>query len=322
VIAKLRDHPEGALFNGRYEIVRTLKKGGMGAVYEVIDTVTRRRRALKVMLDESLADEDLQLRFAQEATVTAEVESEHIVETFDAGVAADGTPFLVMELLKGDDLEALLDRRGRFPPSFVVTVLHQAALALDRTHAAGVVHRDLKPANLFLCRRDDGSARLKILDFGIAKIVERSDHDTTRSVGTPLYMAPEQFHGEVPIGPSADLYALAQIAYTMLVGEPYWAREADDAVNVYHLLLRIVDGAIEPASVRAKRRRASLPPAFDAWFARATHAKAAKRFTVATAMIAELAFALEVEGPTSDTRPSLVDPPRSAGPFSGITSQI
>jgi serine/threonine-protein kinase len=292
----------GAVFHRRYEIVRAIKKGGMGAVYEVVDTVTRRRRALKIMLDESLADPDLYVRFAREATVTAEVDSDHIVETFDAGISVEGTPFLVMELLRGEDLESLLERGMRLSPGTVVALLHQAALALDRTHAAGIVHRDLKPANLFLTRRDDGSARLKILDFGIAKIVaEKGARKTTRTVGTPLYMAPEQFHGEAPIGPAADLYALGHLAYTMLVGAAYWTPESEVAGSVYKLLMRIVEGATEPPSIRAKASGVTLPDAFDPWFMRAVNPLSAERFGSATTMIDELSRALALEHSASDT---------------------
>src|SRR5205085_11209251 len=130
---------------------------------------------------------------------------------------ASGAPFLVMELLAGEELGAIA-KRGPMPPAEVVSYLTQAALALDKTHAAGIVHRDLKPANLFVARRDDGSPCVKILDFGIAKVVAKTPPtgQTTQVVGTPLYMAPEQIWSARTIGPRADLYALAHIAYALL----------------------------------------------------------------------------------------------------------
>ena len=166
-----------------------------GAVYEVVDQKTRRRRALKVMLPRFVADADMRARFRLEATITADIESEHIVETLDADVDAEtGSPFVVMELLKGEDLGVALARRGALPPDEVVELLRQAARALDRTHAAGVVHRDLKPANLVLTRGDDGEPKIKVLDFGIAKLVTGSGAplETTCALGTPFYMPPEQ----------------------------------------------------------------------------------------------------------------------------------
>src|SRR6185436_10516050 len=138
-----------AIFHGRYEVVRCLKAGGMGAVYEVVDAGTRRRRALKTMLPGFVSDPDMRARFHLEATVAANIESEHIVEVFDAGVdEATALPFLVMELLKGRTLAETLEERGRLPPQEVVALLHQAGMALDKTHAEGIVHRDLKPENL------------------------------------------------------------------------------------------------------------------------------------------------------------------------------
>ncbi len=220
---------EGGVFHGRYEVVRCLRAGGMGAVYEVVDRKTRRRRALKVMLPSAVTDADLRARFKLEATVTAEIESEHLVETVDADVDAEtGAPFVVMELLKGEDLGQALARRAALPPDEAVALLRQAALALDRTHAASIVHRDLKPENLFVTAGDDGSPRLKILDFGIAKIAAElgAPLPTTRAMGTPLYMPPEQIRGDGGIGPRADLYALAHVAYALLTGEPYWKEES------------------------------------------------------------------------------------------------
>src|SRR5262245_44645764 len=122
----------GSIFHGRYEIVRCVKAGGMGAVYEVIHLETRRRRALKVMLPSVVEDPELRARFKLEATVAADVHSEHIVETFDAGVdPVSGLPFIVMELLRGEELGASIERRGRLPLAEVVEILYQAALALD-----------------------------------------------------------------------------------------------------------------------------------------------------------------------------------------------
>jgi eukaryotic-like serine/threonine-protein kinase len=297
----------------------------MGAVYEVVDRPTRRRRALKVMLTTIATDPALRARFELEARVTANVESEHIVETFDAGVDADtGSPFLVMELLRGKDLGALLAERRRLHAVEVIALLKQAAMALDRTHAAGIVHRDLKPENLFIARRDDGSEWVKILDFGIAKLVAQSSqsYTATSCVGTPTYMSPEQIRGDGNIGPPADIYALAHIAYTMLVGEAYWETEARSGDGLYALLLRLSRGAAEPASVRASAAGVSLPAAFDRWFARATSANAASRLTSAGALVRELAAVFDLHpaplthGARDPERPAL---PRRAA---GLTPQV
>ena len=288
----------GSVVRERYEVVRRLKAGGMGAVYEVLDRQTSRRRALKTLLPSLLADQELMERFEQEVRVAANVESEHVVEVLDAGVdTATGLPFLVMELLRGETLGAMLEQRGPLPAAEVVALLRQVSLALERTHDAGIVHRDLKPENLFVTKRDDGAPRLKILDFGIAKLVSKTTvPGTTRNFGTPAYMAPEQLRGDGDIDGRADLYSLGHIAYVLLVGQPYWATEAKGAGGVYTLLLKIMQGALESASVRAARSGVELPRAFDAWFARAVAIEPSARFESATELVEELGRVLGVAG--------------------------
>jgi serine/threonine-protein kinase len=302
--------PPDAVFHGRYRVVRALAAGGMGAVYEVVDEVTTARRALKTMLPEVVADPDLRARFAQEARITGDIESDHIVRVSDAGVdEATATPFLVMDLLRGEDLRQIIGERGALPAAEVVRHLGQVGMALDKTHAAGIVHRDLKPDNLFVTRRDDGTTCVKVLDFGIAKVIAAGQsQDPTRPVGTPLYMAPEQIRGEGGLGPAADLYALGHIAYDMLTGEPYWSEERAGKLPLLQLYGTLAAGPKEPASTRARRRAVTssgtpllagdLPRAFDGWFARATAAKAGDRFERASEMVAALADALGVAAPT------------------------
>jgi eukaryotic-like serine/threonine-protein kinase len=153
---------DGTVFAGRYRLVRCLAAGGMGAVYEAEHLETGRRRALKVMHPHLFASDEMRERFKREARIASQVESEYIVDVSDAGVdESTKTPFMVMELLRGEELGDLLKRVGRLPPGDVVTYLSQAALALDRTPASSIIHRDLKPANLFLTHREDGSPRIK-----------------------------------------------------------------------------------------------------------------------------------------------------------------
>ncbi len=171
----------------------------MGAIYEVIHIETQRRRALKIMLPHVLRSVELRERFKREARVAAEVESEFIVDVFDAGV--DDTtqmPFLVMELLRGEELGKRLKRVGRLPSGEALAYLYQTALALDKTHRASIVHRDLKPENIFLMEREDGPPRVKVLDFGVAKLLAEgaTSGGSTEVVGTPTYMGA----GAVPHG--------------------------------------------------------------------------------------------------------------------------
>ncbi len=290
----------GSVFAGRYRIERRIASGGMGAVYEVVHLETNRRRALKVMHANFLQSDDLRGRFRQEARVAAEIESEYIVDVFDAGIdEATGMPFLVMELLRGEELGKRLRRAGALPPAEVLAYLHQTSLALDKTHRAHIVHRDLKPDNLFLCEREDGPPRIKVLDFGIAKIVAAgaTGAGATQSLGTPLYMAPEQFLMDSSVSPATDIFALGMIAFTLLVGKPYWFEESRGGANVFAFAAHAAIGPREPATARASRLGAGLPLAFDAWFSRATTKVPSERFASATGAVKALAEALGLPQP-------------------------
>ncbi|WP_437560867.1 serine/threonine-protein kinase [Sorangium sp. So ce542] len=281
----------------RYRIVRRLGAGAMGAVYEVIDLQTERRRALKVMHPHTVERADLRERFKLEARVAGQVDSPALVDVVDAGVDdATGTPFLVMELLRGETLSQRLARVGRHAPEEVLAYLGQAAPAIDRMHQLGIIHRDLKPSNLFLEHRERDAPRLKILDFGVAKVLhEGASHGSTGAAGTPLYMAPEQFQNG-KITRSADIYAIGMIAFTLLVASPYWEAEAGMGDSPVAFALLALHGPKEPASERAARRGVTLPPAFDVWFARATALAPGDRFPTASAAVEALARALDVPG--------------------------
>ncbi|WP_437617174.1 protein kinase [Sorangium sp. So ce834] len=297
---------EGAIFAGRYQVVRRIASGAMGAVYEVIHIETTRRRALKVMLPHIVDDLHLRERFKLEARAAAHIESDFIVDVFDAGFDdATGMPFLVMELLRGEDLGRRLKRVGRFQPAEVLTYLHQIALALEKTHRASIIHRDLKPGNLFLTELDDGTRRVKVFDFGIAKLLEEgtTNVNATASVGTPVYMAPEQFR-RGKVSAATDIYALGQIAYTLLVGESYWASELRENSPLMFMLIAS-SGPQQPASARAVEKGVELPPGFDEWFARMTAAAPADRFPTAISAVSAFAQLLGMPAVRSTSMPSL-----------------
>ncbi|WP_437639634.1 protein kinase domain-containing protein [Sorangium sp. So ce854] len=307
---------DGTVFAHRYRVVRLLALGAMGSVYEVLHIETNRRRALKVMHAYLFQSEEMRSRFKREAQITADIESEYIVDVFDAGIdEATGMPFLVMELLRGEELGQRLKRLGRLPPGEVATIVQQTASALDRTHAASIVHRDLKPENLFVTQRDDGTPRMKILDFGVAKLLAEGGTagGVTRSLGTPIYMAPEQFRVDTKLTSAVDIYALGMIAYTLLVGTPYWSPEAISAGDVIAFALVAVHGPQEPPVQRAMAHRVVLPPSFDAWFARATAVDPAARFRAATEAAQALAEVLGVASASSGPAPRASAPPWSLG---------
>jgi len=302
----------GQLFAGRYRILRLLKAGGMGAVYEATHEQTRRRVALKVMRPEIVSDPVSRQRFVQEAQVATIIESKHVVDVLDAGVDEQtGIPFLVMEFLTGEELGDLVQRQGRLAASDVVTLLSEAARALDKAHARGIVHRDLKPENLYLVLREDEPPTLKILDFGIAKVLQSVAHNSTRGTGTPLYMAPEQTRRSSQVGPPTDVWALGLVAYTLLVGRPYW--EAED---VHQLLGEILVEPLENPVHRALRSQVQLPVAFEGWFFSCVNRDPSLRYARAGQAIAALGA---VFGVAVDQRLAAPLPPPPPPPPPPIT---
>jgi serine/threonine-protein kinase len=294
----------GVVVEGRWRVVERLGRGGMSVLYEVQHVRTTKRAALKVMLLDFASSPVMRERFKQEMTVTASLESDHVVQVLDGGADVDlGLLYIVMARLRGSDLRVERERcGGRLSERDVAEYLQQAALGLDVAHAAGIVHRDLKPDNLFLTRRDDGQPCVKVLDFGVAKYVAESlgSAKTTQAIGTPLYMSPEQIRGDGTIGYAADVYSLAQVAFDLLVGEPYWAATQRRTSSLYGLLMAISAGVRESAVARAAAHDVHLPPAFDAWFARATADDPRDRHPSIVDAAAELASIFpEVEGPAT-----------------------
>ncbi|MEO7093881.1 MAG: serine/threonine-protein kinase, partial [Polyangiales bacterium] len=308
----------GSVFAGRYKVRGLLRAGGMGAVYDAVDSEERtgRRVALKLMRPEIVADPDARARFMREARVAAQIDSSNVVYVLDTGIDQNGIPFIVMEFLVGIEIGDLLKQRGRLPPGEVVSLLQQVGRALDKAHGKGIIHRDLKPENLFLVTRDDEPPILKILDFGIAKVLESHDNASTRSAGTPLYMAPEQTQRSTHIGPATDVWALGLMTYGMLVGRPYWESVEDNGmVNLNHLFREVLVTPLEAPSQRALRRGITLPPAFDAWFFQCVNRDPRLRTAKASQAVAALAVALGVDVGDGRMSPQPFRPP--APPSSG-----
>ncbi len=288
----------GHVFASQFRVIRPLAAGGMGAVYVVEQLSTGKQRALKLMLPTAVVDGER--RFAQEARTSSLIPSEHVVDVIDAGVdETTGIPWLAMELLSGESLEQYLERRVYLAAPEVFEILQQLCHALVAAHDLGVVHRDLKPDNLFLSKSRTGmssSFLVKVLDFGLAKIVDRASRNTA-AMGTPLWMAPEQTEIDAPISCAADVWALGLIAFRMLSGAHYW-RSAE--LGLQPLLRELLIEPLEPASVRARVvGQAELPPGFDAWFARAVAREPTDRFQHAREAWTELAPLLGRATPVS-----------------------
>lgn len=288
----MSDLRPGVVVGGDFEVQRLLQKGGMGAVYAAVQQSTGKQRALKVMHPEIVPDPAHRLRFQQEARVASHIDSDHVVEVVAAGIdEAGGFPWLAMEFLEGEELGQLVARDGRLPPEQALEVISQLYHGVARAHAAGIVHRDLKPENLFLARsrRVGVPFTLKILDFGIAKLLhDTKTHATTQSLGTPLWMAPEQSDQRSVVSPATDVWALALLTFWLSTGRHYWLAAEDPAATLTGLLREILIAPMSPASARATDASVSLPPGFDAWFARCTERDPKLRIQNAELAFAEL----------------------------------
>jgi serine/threonine protein kinase len=222
----------GALAAGKYRVVRLIGRGGMGSVYEAQNVAIGKRVALKFLRAPAGADASVRSRFHREARLVSAIESAHIVQIFDTGETDTGEPFLVMEFLQGEDLASRIRRLGRLGVQNAASIAAQALRGLKRAHAAGVIHRDLKPHNIFLIDGEDGKTHVKIVDFGLSKLLN-ADGDKgsflltqdplTRAgtpVGTPFYMSPEQIEALDDIDHRTDLWSLGTILYESLAGTP------------------------------------------------------------------------------------------------------
>ncbi len=227
----------GTLIDGRYEVVGPLGSGGMGQVYRARRVRLGDDVAIKVMHAPPDSDDELGRRFIRESRACARLRHPGIVGIFDFGVDAENRPYLVMELLSGPSLREELEL-GPFQPDAALAVLEEVGAALELAHEQGIVHRDLKPANIVAHRYESGERVYKVIDFGLAALVEHSSETQLTTpfafLGTLSYAAPEQLHGE-PVDRRTDLYAFGVIAYEMLTGaRPF---TADDRRTLVHDVL-------------------------------------------------------------------------------------
>lgn len=307
VVASERDRLVGTTVQKRYEITGVLGDGGMGVVYRARDNVTGQPYAVKVLRAEYSDEEDLVVRFEQEARAAAAINNPHIVEIYDWGSLPDNSRFFVMEFLEGKSLGDVLaglpkppgsERREGLSEGFAIHLALQIAEGLGAAHAIGVVHRDIKPDNFHIIKRGEDAYFVKILDFGIAK-VQNSKAARTRTgsvFGTPHYMSPEQAKGE-PIDPRADIWALGVVMYECLTGQlPF------DGENFNLQIVAVVTEHHKPAS------DFEVEPGLSAIVDKCLQKDRNRRFASASEMLEALKTYLD-EHPDTAVRPSLLRAP-------------
>lgn len=297
----------GQIVGAKYRLLRLLAFGGMGSVWVARHVELDVDVAIKsIAAEDFLRREDLRKRFKREARVVAQLRSPNIVRVFDYGVE-EGTPYIAMELLEGEDLKSRLDRLGALALQDAATIVRQVAAALDAAHRAKLVHRDVKPSNVFLAQEEAGEV-VKLLDFGVAKDASdtRRTDDTTGDLllGSPRYMSPEQAQAGKVDGRS-DVWSLGAVVFEMLTGSPLFG-----AAPISKVLVQIVTADLPTVTERAP----SLPRELDEVVGRALSRETADRYATA----GEFAEALtEVSGrhpglPAATSKPRTTHAARAA----------
>jgi serine/threonine protein kinase len=302
----------GEVVDGRFRVEEKLGSGGMGTVWRVQHVESLQRFALKTLEPTYANQEEATQRFLREARSAAALKTRHVVRIIDAKMRHqhEGAPlpFLVMELLEGQNLQQILEARGRLTPGELVWIAGQLGRALDAAHKQGIVHRDLKPSNVFVAADDDGQSIVKLCDFGIAKLTGDATSlatDTSQQtrtgamLGTPMYLAPELLRGAGAAIPSTDQWSMGLIGFRALAGVEYFAHVR----GFSDLVLTIANDPLVPPSQKAP----GLPRAFDDWFLRSCARRPEDRFPDAPAQAAALELALgrpaatPIEAPVATT---------------------
>jgi serine/threonine-protein kinase len=289
---------------GNYRVLSAIGKGGMGEVFLAEHTLIGRRVAIKVLLRQLSLDADSVTRFFNEARAAAKLHHPGLVEVFDFGHHSDGSAYIVMELLTGESLKARIERDTRFAPATALAIARQVAIALEAAHEQGIIHRDLKPENIFLLEDPDapGGVRAKVLDFGIAKLVEDEVPNSVKTktgavFGTPRYMAPEQCKNAGGVDRRSDIYALGCILFEMLLGRPPFQYDNWGELVAAHIHL-------EPP--RPREIDPELPAAIELVVMRMLAKQPQDRYATMT----EVSVAIEDVWRNTDRRDALFTPPK------------
>jgi len=282
----------GQLLAGKYRVEQVIGRGGMGVVLAARHLGLNERVAVKVLQRSALGNREALERFQREARIAAKINNEYVARVMDVGELDSGDHYIIMEYLKGEDLAAWIGR-GPLAVEQAVEFALQTCVALADAHALGVVHRDIKPANLFCAHRSDGRPLIKVLDFGVSKLSDAAREldilgapitRTAATIGTPLYMSPEQVRDSKLVDARSDIWSLGVVLFEMLAGTPPFSGQSFGEIAV-----QIVSEPI----VSLATRRAELPPGLEQVVGKCLERSCEQRFS----NVAELAVALQPFAP-------------------------
>jgi len=278
----------GEVIAGRYRVEEVIGRGGMGLVLRAQDTTLGRVVAIKTMLPRAMGSPEARKRFDLEARAAVKLRSEHAIRLYDVGLLPDGTPYHVLELLEGEDLATLLQKKGCLPIADAITYVSEACEAVQEAHSLGIIHRDLKPANLFLTTRPDGSAYVKVVDFGLAKAAAvpiggaAGSHSMTQRapLGTPRNMAPEQIEDPRNVDARTDVWGLGTVLFELITGHSPFS-----GADLPELFAHILHGQPSPMS----SPDAPIPSELERIVKKCLEKSPAARYPSAAALLEDLA---------------------------------
>ncbi len=284
----------GDMFGGKYRIERVLGAGGMGVVVAARHIKLDERFAIKFLRPEAGTEDHRVERFMREGRAVTKIRSEHVVRVHDVDTSDGGAPYMIMEYLEGRDLDAILESEGPIPADVAVDYVLQACEAIAEAHALGIVHRDVKPANLFLATRSDGSPCIKVLDFGISKMVPsvgwgNEITNTTAIMGSPQYMSPEQLRSTRDVDGRTDIWSLGVVLHELITGASPFAGDTMPEISA---------NILKEPPVRLRSLRPDLPEGLEVALITALQKDLSLRF----ASIAQLASALAPFGTEMSVR--------------------
>ncbi len=311
----------GKVFAGEWRVIKLLHAGAISHVYEVEQSSTGARRALKVVHASVGIDPKFRELFVQEARAASKVKSEHVAEVLSCGIdTATDKPFAVLELLEGKSLAAHAADTGALGPGEVLSLITQLGHALSAAHDVGVVHRDLKPEGIILAETHAAGAphRLEVQFVGAGKVASEALHNTTAAMGRPLWMSPEQSETDAKLTPATDVWPLGLLTFWLLTGKPYWKTGRDMGSAAMTLLREVLYEPLSPASQRAEEIGVAgmLPPGFDAWFDKCVTREQEHRFQHARDAVAALTPILQAVAPppVAAAQPTAVGAPLQLPP--------